>query len=141
MKKNRHSEQLEENLEAQAEILRYLDEHGIECKDRDAPTGPKQMPRQHPKPAHSHHTLDLHGMTVPVAERAIRAAVDACRESGRKSLLVIHGAGHHSDPSQGPVLGALVRQMLDHELSALVSDYRKAPPPLGGGGATVVILR
>jgi DNA-nicking Smr family endonuclease len=86
-------------------------------------------------------SLDLHGMTVAAADRAISAFVVGAQQAGRRVILVVHGRGHRSGPD-GPVLGELVRSRLaTGELGARILAFGQAPPPLGGSGATVILLR
>ncbi len=129
------------NSSGREEILRHLDDHGVECKDAAEPVRPVPGGCRKKKGLSAHYVLDLHGMTAERAERAVRTAFEHCRRTGRRSLLLVHGTGMHSDPSEGPVLGPLVAQMLKGELAGSLTDYRKAPPPLGGNGATLVYLR
>jgi DNA-nicking Smr family endonuclease len=86
-------------------------------------------------------TIDLHGLTSDAATAKIRAAFEHSRRNGAKEILIIHGSGFHSSPSQGPVLKKLVHDMLENELGSMISGYRAAAFKDGGDGATIVNLR
>jgi DNA-nicking Smr family endonuclease len=125
------------------DILRYLDTHGV--VDKDAVFGRKKKKRGtggRKRGARARReVLDLHGDRADTAEMRLREAVHRCHRRGMKELLIIHGQGLHSDPSEGPVLKRLVRTMLEHELAPFVTDIIPARPREGGGGAVVVRLR
>ena len=115
-------------------ILRYLDAHGVQCKDAVRPAAAQRIRSAVAA------QLDLHGMTQQRAAAALREALERCRCNGQKRLLVIHGQGTHSAPGAGAVLRDLVRMMLAGECAGQIRDYRGASPREGGEGATVVFL-
>jgi DNA-nicking Smr family endonuclease len=120
-------------------ILRHLEKHGVCDKDR-VPCGARRSDGRRRR-GQTHPTIDLHGLTLVQAEAALRSAVDRGRNAGMRSLLVIHGAGIHSDPVGGPVLGDMVMQLVEGALRPLIRDHKKAPPALGGDGARILYLR
>lgn len=124
------------------EILRYIDEHGIVDKDSlvsDRKHKKKVVLKKSQRTVRK--VVDLHGKTASEAERVIRKAVDDCRICGMRELLIIHGQGIHSDPSEGPVLKKLVREIFNNEYKNRVRGFSAASPKHGGGGATLIYLR
>jgi DNA-nicking Smr family endonuclease len=126
------------------EILAHLDKHGV--RDKDAAAAPARVSRASSR-IRTEKTrgglravVDLHGMTEDDAGREVRGAVARCADTGIRRILLIHGQGLHSDAVQGPVLGRLVRAMLENELRRSVRDFRAAAPRDGGEGATDVWL-
>jgi DNA-nicking Smr family endonuclease len=85
------------------------------------------------------HTLDLHGETIDKALGKLRAFLVEQQRLGRRTVLVIHGKGTHSEvgaPLREAVLAALLGQ-----LSGMVHALATAAPSDGGEGATYVMLR
>jgi DNA-nicking Smr family endonuclease len=123
------------------EILRYLDEHGVVDKDRDA--GAKRAQKAASKGRHRvpRQTLDLHGLNSQTAALRVRGAIERCRDHGIAELLIIHGHGLHSNPNEGPVLKDTVLNLLDRELRSQIRSYSPALPKDGGAGATLVKIR
>jgi DNA-nicking Smr family endonuclease len=85
-------------------------------------------------------TLDLHGMTVEKAEKAVRSFCGTARGAVARAVLVVHGKGLHSRAGQ-PVL----RDELAHWLSTApvardVLCFVTARPKHGGTGAMYVLL-
>ena len=124
------------------EILRYLEEHGVQNKDAPGTKGPIKKDSSFEKTGKSVRiVIDLHGKTQERAVIIIRNAFDECKRKGIDSLLIIHGIGYKSDPTEGPVLKKMVMAMLENELKSNVRDYKTAPSKDGGEGATIVRLR
>ncbi len=124
------------------EILSHLERHGIARKDPPPPKGRAGKRNCRGRRSRLHRmTLDLHGMRSEEAAARLRDALDRCRETGTRELLVIHGYGLHSDPAEGPVLKKIVRELLDRDLRPGYRSYRTASPADGGEGATLVALR
>ena len=127
-----------------AEILAHIEKYGVAKKDAAPLQQRREGPHKAAAPSRGRRvraTLDLHGLRSDEAAVKLRAAVDRCKATGAAELLVIHGYGLHSDPSEGPVLKKLVRDMLDNELVGNYRDYRAASLRDGGDGATLVLLR
>jgi DNA-nicking Smr family endonuclease len=123
------------------EILSHIEKFGVDRKDA-ANGGDRQRSSRGKGRTRKHRmVLDLHGQHSDDAVRKLRFALDRCRESGMRELLVIHGYGLHSDPAGGPVLKKLVRAMLDNELHMKYRSYRTASINDGGEGATLVRVR
>jgi DNA-nicking Smr family endonuclease len=90
--------------------------------------------------AHQAH-IDLHGMTLDEARRAVREFVLRSMAAGRRCVLIVHGRGLNSR-DQRPVLKDGVKQWLSRgELSRRVLAFSTARPYDGGTGATYVLLR
>ena len=84
--------------------------------------------------------VDLHGLEVSAAERALRDALLRCFEAGERCLLVVHGRGLHS--REGPALkNALVGWLEAPPVGPLVMAFATATAEDGGPGASYVLLR
>ena len=88
-------------------------------------------------------TLDLHGMTLDTAWRAIDRALEAVIASGDRVLLLI--TGHHR-PGAPPVERGRIRAAVHDWLaasrhSADIAAVRGAHRRHGGGGSLYIILR
>ena len=76
-------------------------------------------------------TIDLHGMMVPDALKALENFLRSELERGSKTVLVIHGKG-------AGVLRDAVWSLI--EKHAAVVDFQVPPAKLGGSGALIVRL-
>lgn len=124
------------------EILAHIETYGVERKDTEKPVRDSRMVSRRNRRSRSHRmTLDLHGLHSDAASQKLRFALERCHEIGIRELLVIHGYGRHSDPSEGPVLKQLVRDLLSGDLRPKCRSFRTAPAKDGGEGATLVLLR
>jgi len=88
--------------------------------------------------------LDLHGMTLGAAERAVADFLSQSSEQGRRIVLIVTGKGLRLEG--GRVLGGRIRAeflgWLDRaENRARVAGVRAAHPRHGGSGAFYVLLR
>ena len=84
--------------------------------------------------------VDLHGLDATAARAAVRSAVIAASDAGRRCLLVIHGRGRHS-PGDPVLKQALPDWLAEPPLGAQVMAFTSATPQDGGAGATYVLLR
>lgn len=82
--------------------------------------------------------LDLHGMTVPVAQTALQEFLAACKQRDYRCVRIIHGKGRRST-NKGPVLKAKVDRWLRQRAEVLA--FCSARPEDGGTGAVYVLLR
>ena len=123
------------------EILSHIEKFGVDRKDTENGNDKRHSSRGNRRTRPHRMTLDLHGLRSDDAARRLRDALDRCRETGMRELLVVHGYGLHSDPNEGPVLKKLVRDMLDRELRPKYRTYRTASIRDGGEGATLVAVR
>lgn len=82
--------------------------------------------------------LDLHGMVVDEARRALELFLAEARPGGWRCVRVIHGKGLRSS-NRGPVLKSHVAHWL--ALRDEVLAYCSARPAHGGTGAVYVLLR
>jgi DNA-nicking Smr family endonuclease len=123
-------------------ILNFIDKYGVVDKDRHCSqkVNSTKSKKLSVRKRIVRMTIDLHGLTSDIAAANIRSAFEHSRRNGAKEMLIIHGSGFHSSPSQGPVLKNLVRDMLENELGSMISSYRAAAFKDGGDGATVVTL-
>jgi DNA-nicking Smr family endonuclease len=82
--------------------------------------------------------LDLHGLTVARAERALHDFIASAVRRGFVCVRIVHGKGYHSG-SAGPVLRTLVEAVLRG--APEVQAFTSAAPAHGGTGAVNVLLR
>ncbi|MGI9336478.1 MAG: Smr/MutS family protein [Gammaproteobacteria bacterium] len=82
--------------------------------------------------------LDLHGMTVEAAVKALARFVSDCRMQSTRCVRVIHGKGFGSPRGE-----ARVRPAVASWLGSCpeVVAYCPAQPRDGGAGATYVLLK
>lgn len=88
---------------------------------------------------HLEATLDLHGLAVDAAVRALHGFLVESSALGRRRVLVVHGRGTHSEHG-APLRDAVVSDLLG-EASGLVHAFATAAASDGGEGATIVMLR
>ena len=80
--------------------------------------------------------LDLHGMTTVEAEEAIDHLLQQALHQGVRTILIIHGKGHHSDT---PIL----KNKVNHWLRAMpaVLAFCSATTSHGNRGAIYILLK
>lgn len=83
-------------------------------------------------------TIDLHGMRVVDARRALSAFLAQALRGGKRCVRVIHGKGRRSDNTE-PVLKQKTNQWLQHRKEVLA--FCSAPRWDGGTGAAYVLLK
>jgi DNA-nicking Smr family endonuclease len=88
--------------------------------------------------------LDLHGMTLVAAERAVSAFIAESSAGNRRVVLIVTGKGTRLE--SGRVFGGRIRAEFSGWLErpenrARVAGVRAAHPRHGGGGAFYVLLR
>ena len=82
--------------------------------------------------------IDLHGLTILQSESAILSAVQECKRTGKRKLLIIHGKGNHSTDGKAR-LKTWLKEFLDRQPWAGptgVPDRQQ-----GASGATWVIIK
>ena len=86
-------------------------------------------------------SLDLHGMTLAAAERAVANFLDAAMTQDLRIILIVTGKGARLEG--GRVLGGRIRTEFVGWLNRADnrSGVRPAHPRHGGGGAFYVLLR
>ena len=82
--------------------------------------------------------LDMHGMTIPVAENELIRFLSLCQDQHIRCARIIHGKGY-SSRSSSPILKNRLNHWLrqHHEVLAFTTTPRDA----GGTGAMYVLLR
>jgi DNA-nicking Smr family endonuclease len=88
--------------------------------------------------------LDLHGLTLAAAERAVSTFITDSADQDRRVVLIVTGKGLRLEG--GRVLGGRIRAefagwLERPELRARVAGVRPAHPRHGGNGAFYVLLR
>src|SRR5437764_44469 len=88
--------------------------------------------------------LDLHGMTLAAAERAVTAFIADAAAQNRRVVLIVTGKGLRLDG--GRVFGGRIRAEFEGWLErpenrARIAGVRPAHPRHGGSGAFYVLLR
>lgn len=81
-------------------------------------------------------TLDLHGLRVVEARKALAGFLAQCTSRGRRCVRIIHGKGRGS--SEQPVLKQKINQWLPQREEVLA--FTSAPRWDGGTGAVYVLL-
>ncbi|PKU23510.1 Smr/MutS family protein, partial [Telmatospirillum siberiense] len=84
-------------------------------------------------------TIDLHGLTQPVAHAALSRFVSGSADLGRRCLLVITGKGNRE--GSGVLRAEVPRWLSEPSLRAQILAFTPAQPKHGGGGALYVLLK
>ena len=82
--------------------------------------------------------LDMHGMTVPVAENELVRFLSLCRDQHIRCVRIIHGKGY-SSMGGSPVLKNRLNHWLRQHQDVLA--FTTTPRDAGGAGAMYVLLR
>ncbi len=82
--------------------------------------------------------LDLHGLNVDAARRAISEFLELCQHEHRRCVRIIHGKGL-SSRHKGPVLKHMVNRWLRQRKDVLA--FTSTIPQHGGTGAIYVLLK
>lgn len=85
-------------------------------------------------------TLDLHGMIVVEAERALFRFIREVRGPARRAVVVVHGKGTHSPGGKSVLREALAHGLTSAPLAEAVLGFATARPRDGGAGALYVLL-
>lgn len=86
-------------------------------------------------------TLDLHGLTLDEAKRAVEGFIVERHRSHDRVLLIIHGKGMHSLGGQGVLRGEIGAWLSAGPASRHVACFATARDEDGGSGAVYVALR
>ena len=81
--------------------------------------------------------LDLHGLTVAEARKALQAFLRECESTGVRHAIIVHGKGFRSKDK--PVIKPMVNRWLRAVDQVLA--FHSALPKDGGSGAVYVLLR
>ena len=82
--------------------------------------------------------LDMHGMTIAIAQEALAQFLGDARAKGRSCIRIIHGKGRGSRDGR-PVLKVILQRWLQQRSEVLA--YCSARPADGGTGAVYVLLK
>jgi len=88
--------------------------------------------------------LDLHGMTLAAAERAVARFLAEASAQRRRIVLVVTGKGLRLEGGRafgGRIRAEFPRWLEGAEMRVLVAGIKTAHPRHGGGGAFYVLLR
>jgi len=83
------------------------------------------------------HAVDLHGLTVSEARKALIEFFGECEAAGVRHAIIVHGKGFRSKDK--PVIKPMVNRWLRAVGSVLA--FHSALPKDGGSGAVYVLLR
>lgn len=84
--------------------------------------------------------VDLHGLRVPAARRAVQETIGRVAAQSKRCVLVVHGRGRHSEAE--PVLKeAFLEWLAEPPIGPQVLAFTSARGRDGGVGATYVLLR
>lgn len=83
------------------------------------------------------HRLDLHGLTVVEARKALLEFLAECESAGVRHAIIIHGKGYRS--KEKPVIKPMVNRWL--KMVDNVLAFHSAQPKDGGSGAVYVLFR
>lgn len=82
--------------------------------------------------------LDLHGMTVAIAQQALAKFLQSCKVDTLRCVRIVHGKGW-SSKNQKPILKTKLNSWLQQDDNVLA--FCSAPIEDGGTGAVYVLLR
>jgi len=85
--------------------------------------------------------IDLHGMRLEPAKRALARRLEAARARDLDCVLVIHGRGQRSASGEAVLRESLPDWLTSGPSARCVLAFSQAPQQLGGLGATLVLLR
>ena len=84
--------------------------------------------------------LDLHGLNVPEARKAIETFVEKRRKEGDRVVRIIHGKGGHSPRGMSALRGEIAAWLSQGPAKRHIAAFATAPPEEGGAGALLVLL-
>jgi DNA-nicking Smr family endonuclease len=84
--------------------------------------------------------LDLHGMSLEDARRAVEAFVKKRQTDGDRVVLVVHGKGSHSPRGLAVLRGEIAAWLSQGRAARHVAAFATAPEEQGGSGALLVLL-
>jgi DNA-nicking Smr family endonuclease len=87
-----------------------------------------------------HGTLDLHGLTVALAEREVARFFARVRGPKRRAVIIVHGKGTHSPGGRSALREALALWLSSAPLEDAVLGFATARQRDGGAGALYVLL-
>ena len=85
--------------------------------------------------------LDLHGMTQSQAHDRVYRFLEAARNNGLRTVLVITGKGLRRDGQMGVLRSAVPRWLNEPPLRDWIKAFDYAAPRDGGEGALYILLR
>jgi len=83
------------------------------------------------------HELDLHGLTVIEARKALMGFLEKCETASLRHIIIVHGKGFGSRGK--PVIKPMINRWL--RATDQVLAFHSAQPHDGGTGAVYVLLR
>jgi DNA-nicking Smr family endonuclease len=84
--------------------------------------------------------LDLHGLGLEEARRAVDVFVKKRATDGDRVVLLVHGKGSHSPRGQAVLRGEIAAWLGQGRVSRHVAAFATAPDDDGGAGALLVLL-
>jgi DNA-nicking Smr family endonuclease len=83
------------------------------------------------------HALDLHGLTVIEARKALVTFLEECEVAGIRHAIIVHGKGFRSKDK--PIIKPMVNRWL--RATDRVLAFHSAQPKDGGSGAIYLLLK
>lgn len=84
--------------------------------------------------------LDLHGLGIEEARRAVEAFIRKRAQDGDRVVVVVHGKGGHSPRGQAVLRGEIAAWLSQGRAARHVAAFATAPDDHGGSGAVLVLL-
>ena len=84
--------------------------------------------------------LDLHGLGIEEARRAVEAFIRKRAQDGDRVVVVVHGKGGHSPRGQAVLRGEIAAWLSQGRGARHVAAFATAPDDHGGSGAVLVLL-
>jgi len=129
-------------VDINSKMEKWLDTYGVQDKDStqfppDNNARQKVLSRMKLRTMQPERKIDLHGMTVEEAERALDNFINQCRKKSVNKILIIHGKGKHG-MGEGK-LRNMVRKYT--ERSSYIGETGHPSQREGGNGALWCILK
>ncbi len=125
-----------------AELFKERGMKGFKLSEKESPAGhgkPGEEGKRYPdEPQRS---LDLHGMTVREAEKALENFVLDCREQGLIFIKVVTGLGRNSEGGVAKLRPMAVNMLSGMIQQQTVKNFKTAELRHGGFGAIYVYLK
>ena len=121
---------------------KYLDKYlpdtiSMQQKKMDQKTDVKGKARAQRLKIKPQRILDLHGMRIEEAFKAVDRFLIECKKDGIKKVLIIHGKGRHS--KEPFILAKKIKEYI--QKNPLTGEYGIPQKKFGGRGALWILIR